>query len=302
MTRHPLPSTGSPGVGSPASAVLRRAPSPGRPSRRTSFPSLGGTARALVLRSRGRRARRSRAWAVQPGCPSRLFRTETTRSPRFLRSPDVRMPRSPTPASSSRPAFFGVSTRPSVFLTTSALAGIISRGSITRPAHSLCTLRSADHSATTQHSVPAGGQPLPGGTGHPLCTIERFPRSRLHLFPLSQASPGARRVAPGSRPPGAPTDPDVRDSRIRLFRSWVRCTTIDGVDGDGCGERIAFLQPLELRPGHVRPSASAIQPLPSYICICGYLLDVGRGEALAIEGSSGSRTSGSGVQPVSLPT
>src|SRR5437879_9159355 len=46
MTRHPLPSAGSPGVGSPASAVLRHAPSPGRPSRRTSFPSLGGTARA----------------------------------------------------------------------------------------------------------------------------------------------------------------------------------------------------------------------------------------------------------------
>src|SRR5712691_13389680 len=85
----------------------------------------------------------------------------------------------------------GVSIRPSVFLTTSALAGIISRGSITRPAHSLCTLRSADHSATTQHSVPAGGQPLPGGTGHPLGSTERFPRSRLHLLPLSQASPGA---------------------------------------------------------------------------------------------------------------
>ena len=101
------------------------------------------------------------------------------------------MPRSSTPASSSRPASCGVSIRPSVFLTTSALAGIISRGSITRPAHSLCTLRSADHSATTQHSVPAGGQPLPGGAGSPLGPVERFPRSRLHLFPLSQALPGA---------------------------------------------------------------------------------------------------------------
>src|SRR2546425_374999 len=125
------------------------------------------------------------------GRPSRLSRTETIRSPRFLRSPHVCMPRSPTPASSSRLASLGVSMRPSVRLTTSALAGIISRGSITRPAHSLCTLRSADRSATTQHSVPAGGQPLPGGTGYPLGSTERFPRSRLHLFPLSQASPGA---------------------------------------------------------------------------------------------------------------
>src|SRR5438874_11211427 len=59
------------------------------------------------------------------------------------------------------------------------------------PKHTLCTLRSADHSATTQHSVPAGGQPLPGGTGYPLGSTERFPRLRSHLFPLSQASPGA---------------------------------------------------------------------------------------------------------------
>jgi hypothetical protein len=28
------------------------------------------------------------------------------------------------------------------------------------------------------------------------------------------------------------------------------------------------------------------------ICICGYLFDLGRGEALSLEGSSGSRTSG----------
>ena len=125
------------------------------------------------------------------GGPSRLSRAETTRSPRFLESPHVCMPRSLTPASSSRQARLGVSTRPSVVLTTSALAGIISRGSITRPAHSLCTLRRADRSATTQHAVPAGGQPLPGGPGYPLGSIERFPRLRLPLFLLSQASPGA---------------------------------------------------------------------------------------------------------------
>src|SRR5439155_21362713 len=77
-------------------------------------------------------------------------------------------------ANSSLPAFFGVSIRPSVFLTSSALASVVSRGSITRPAHSLCTLRSVDPSATTQHSVPAGGQPLPGGTGYPLGSTERF--------------------------------------------------------------------------------------------------------------------------------
>ena len=123
-------------MGSPASPVLRSAPSPGRPSRRTSFPSLGGTVRALVVRSRGQRTLRLLGLGCSTGCPSRLSRAETTRSPRFLGSPQVCMPRSLTPASSSRQACCGVSIRPSVELTTSALAGIISRGSITRPAHS----------------------------------------------------------------------------------------------------------------------------------------------------------------------
>ena len=72
MTRHPLPSAGSPGVGSPASAVLRSAPSPGRPSRRTSFPSLGGTARALDLRSRGMASAPPPSQGCSTGCPSRL--------------------------------------------------------------------------------------------------------------------------------------------------------------------------------------------------------------------------------------
>src|SRR5436309_15022369 len=34
------------------------------------------------------------------------------------------------------------------------------------------------------------------------------------------------------------------------------------MDGEGCGERIAFLEPTKVKPGHGRPSASAIQPLP----------------------------------------
>src|SRR2546422_1019059 len=54
------------------------------------------------------------------------------------------------------------------------------RGSITRPARSLCTLRSVDCSTTTQHTVPAGGQPWPGGIGHPQGPAERFPSDILH--------------------------------------------------------------------------------------------------------------------------
>jgi len=63
--RHPLPSTGSWRVSSPASPVLWDAPIPCRPSRRTSLPSLGGTAlcaRASLPSAAKRRHRRPGAY------------------------------------------------------------------------------------------------------------------------------------------------------------------------------------------------------------------------------------------------
>jgi hypothetical protein len=42
------------------------------------------------------------------------------------------------------------------------------------------------------------------------------------------ASPG--RVDRGSCPPRPPTDPDVRNSRIRLLGSWFRCESVDALD------------------------------------------------------------------------
>ena len=35
------------------------------------------------------------------------------------------------------------------------------------------------------------------------------------------------RVGPGGRPPGPPTDPDVRISRIRLVRSRICCARLE---------------------------------------------------------------------------
>ena len=46
---------------------------------------------------------------------------------------------------------------PSVQKTTSAPRSLSFRGSITRPASPLCTLRSRGRPRTTQHSVPVGG-------------------------------------------------------------------------------------------------------------------------------------------------
>jgi hypothetical protein len=45
---------------------------------------------------------------------------------------------------------------------------------------------------------------------------------RLHDFPLHQALPGASRVTAGDCSPAVPTDPDVRNSRIRLLGLSIR--------------------------------------------------------------------------------
>ncbi len=60
------------------------------------------------------------------------------------------------------------------------------RGSITRPGHSLSTLRREGHPSTTQDSLPAAGQALPDGFRYPQGSDERFRVSSLFL--LSQAS------------------------------------------------------------------------------------------------------------------
>ena len=74
----------------------------------------------------------------------------------------VYVPCSQTPAGPSRQADCGASVQPSALGTASAPAIRFFRGSITRPPHPLSTLRRMDHSTTTQDSLPAAGQALPG--------------------------------------------------------------------------------------------------------------------------------------------
>jgi len=47
-------------------------------------------------------------------------------------------------------------------------------------------------------------------------------KSPRGLAPPGHAHAGHTRVDPGRCLPGPPTDPDVHDSRIRLFETWVR--------------------------------------------------------------------------------
>ena len=130
MSRRALCSAGSLWLGSPASLLARRAPTPRRPSRRASFPSFGGTA------------------AIQ--------RSETTRSPRFLENPSVHalLPSDlggiVTPGHSGPALLVGATMLSSAFHTASTPTTTTFRGSITRPARSLSTLRSHGHPSTSE--------------------------------------------------------------------------------------------------------------------------------------------------------
>ncbi len=103
MTRRPLPSAGSLRNGSPASAVLRDAPTPRRPSRRASLPSLGDTTVASPVCARRPTTRGRGSRGVGIPVPEPEVAVETTGSPRFLGNPDGPCPCSSTPVGPAAP-------------------------------------------------------------------------------------------------------------------------------------------------------------------------------------------------------
>jgi len=103
IARQRLSSTGFDRMRSPASSVLCAAPNPCRPSRRTSFPSLGGTTGAFLFRSCDAEhdvaGQRLIARYPLPG----NYRGNG-RASQVPGEPPVCMPRSPTPAGSRIPS------------------------------------------------------------------------------------------------------------------------------------------------------------------------------------------------------
>ena len=195
MFRHPLPSTGSARVRSPASSVLRNAPTPVRPSRRASFPSRDRTAPALGLRSSEPRVRGLRAWAVRSGAhPDSMTRRRSGLPGSWrtlVRTCPALRPRRARHAWPFTTCRHGLPS----FLTTSALApSYLSR--LHHAASTLPCVRFAGRIAPPPRNTRfrAGGQPLPGGLPpagfHQKVSEMRSPL-RLHLFLLLQASPGA---------------------------------------------------------------------------------------------------------------
>src|SRR5262249_5141545 len=83
------------------------------------------------------------------------------------------------------------------------------------------------------YNVIQGGTPQAARARLKSHSLKARQQPQTHLAPPSAvglclraggAEPGATgRVAPGVYCPGAPSDPDVRDCRIRLFKQFVRC-------------------------------------------------------------------------------
>jgi len=109
---------------------------------------------------------------------------ETSGSPRFLGDPLVHMPCSQTPEG---PPGSGHSTQamlPSARNTASAPSNSFQfRGSITRPMHSLSTLRRTGLPATTQDSLPAAGLLCRAGLNTRWVPLQGFRWRSCHLLP-----------------------------------------------------------------------------------------------------------------------
>jgi len=141
---------------------------------------------ALPTTRRRRRESGDTYLPASPRADSRCLR-EIGGPPRFLGNPGAYMPCSLTPAGWYRSGQYNRSILPSDIYTASAPTARTFRGSITRPAHSLSTLRRSRLPASTQDSLLAGDQPLPGGIGYPPGSLRNFRTVILSSFPSDQA-------------------------------------------------------------------------------------------------------------------
>jgi hypothetical protein len=179
---------GVPRVRSPASSVRRSTRTSCRPSRIASFPSLGGTAAAPCASF----LQPQHATNCGPGIvhrnPQPDLSTETTGSPRFLEDLTMNVPCSSTPAGPLRSATAALRYCLPPLQRRRLPRSVQFRSSITRPAHSLSTLRRVSYPTAAQDSLPDGWPAFPGGSWLPAGSQRKVSG---HSIPLPQASPGA---------------------------------------------------------------------------------------------------------------
>ncbi len=152
-----------------------------------------GTNLALCFRSPERRCSLSEAWGLRvlPGSPCRRPRLETTGSPRFLLGPNGTAPRSLTPG--GPPCLARAASRCCRRLDRGRrLPQIVRfRGSVTRPCHSLSTLRVEGYPKPRKTRFRVAATLFRVGLVTHWAHLKGFSSALCHRIPLSQASPGA---------------------------------------------------------------------------------------------------------------
>jgi hypothetical protein len=152
-----------------------------RPFRRTSFPSLDDTTQALVFRPHAAECCRARvSWSWSPGISSRGFVSGNGRisyvpgEPRLCSCPALRprQDRRIRPVVMRRRGPRSVHDEGSRIGAFEAQSHGFGTGCGHRAQHG--RLRRPGYPDTTQDSLPAAGQALPGGLGYPQGSNERF--------------------------------------------------------------------------------------------------------------------------------
>ena len=209
VIRQPLGSGGSRRFGSPPSSLLRAAPTSGRSSRGPSFPSVGGTALCQMFAPFGS-GTPLRAWVRLTWFPSPLvLSAETAGSPRFLENPCARALLY-DPGGALRSGHYDLRVLSSARRTSSTPTARCFRGSITRPRHSLSTLRRVGHPSPRKTRFRL----LASFAGRGLLPPRWVPlqgfRLSMSSILLAQAWPGALPVhhcsSPAEPSSGGPTD------------------------------------------------------------------------------------------------
>ena len=190
-----LSSTGSSGASSPASTVLSKRYDALQPSRRTSFPSFGGTSVALVAFAPWRTSAPPRPGVGNPVSPAGKFAEERTGFSQVPGEPrlSVCTCSNPTPAGLLAPDHCSAAAWP-LNAQVQRLPRSVFRRSIAWLSDSLrapCAAWSASQCGLLQHHARLASSCWSGSTGrgsHPQGSDERFQSCNLHLIPLSQTS------------------------------------------------------------------------------------------------------------------
>ena len=239
-----------PGRRSPASPVLSRRYDALPPSRRASFPSHGGTSVALTNFA---------PWRVSappgPGVVARYLQPGICRGanrvlPSSWGTSIVRLHMFHSDAgrtACTRP--YSTAAWPLV-IERQRLPRKVFRRSIAWLSDWLSTLRDVSYPSTTQDSLPAAGQALPGGLSTRKVPMKGFRSASLHTILLSQALLGAIDATEGSSqsPRIGVSVPHVRAESTVVRRRYGRYVRLTGYGRTDTGH--ALIRRLEV--GHQR--------------------------------------------------